>query len=76
MTLEEMKARLTQAYPDGNVEVEDLTGTADHYQVFIESRSFNGKALLECHRAVMGLFDLELKSGEVHALSIKTKSKE
>lgn len=76
MTPQSMKERLEQAYPDGIIEVEDLTGTENHYQVRIATIAFKGKPLLECHRDVMGLFDLELKSGEVHALSIKTKVKE
>lgn len=76
MSPQSMKERLEKAYPEGTVEVEDLTGTEDHYQVRIVAKAFEGKPLLECHRAVLGLFDLELKSGEVHALSIKTKAKE
>ncbi len=76
MTPQSMKERLEQAYPDGTVEVEDMTGTENHYQVRVTANAFKGKPLLECHRAVMGLFDRELKSGEVHALSVKTKAKE
>jgi len=76
VTSHSMKERLEKAYPDATVEVEDLTGTENHYQVRIFAKAFKGKPLLECHRAVMGLFDLELKSGEVHALSVKTKAKE
>lgn len=76
MTIEQIKSRLVSAYPDATVEVEDLTGTSDHIQVFIETVKFKGMSLLERHRQVMGLFDQELKSGEVHALTIKAKVKE
>lgn len=72
MTPEQVKARLEQAYPDGAVEVVDLTGTHDHYQVLIESKAFEGMSRIQQQRHVMAVFDAELKTGEVHALTIKT----
>jgi stress-induced morphogen len=72
MTPEQMKQRLESAYPDGSVDVVDLTGTADHYQVMITSRAFDGLSRLQQQRHVMDVFDAELKTGEVHALTIKT----
>ncbi len=73
MTLDEIKNRLVKAYPDAKVEVSDLTGTMDHIQVHVETTHFKGMPLLDRHRQVMGLFDAELKSGELHALTIKAK---
>ena len=75
MTPQEMKDRLTQAYPDGSVEVVDLTGTQDHWEVFVESKNFAGLSRIQQHQHVMAVFGPELKTGEVHALSIKTKVK-
>lgn len=72
MTPEQMKERLTQAYPDGAIEVVDLTGTKDHYMVTIESQAFTGLNRIQQQRHVMAVFDAELKTGEVHALTIKT----
>ena len=72
MTPEQMKTRLSEAYPDGGVEVVDLTGTHDHYQVTVESRAFQGLSRIQQQRHVMNVFDAELKTGEVHALTIKT----
>lgn len=74
MTPEQMKSRLRQAYPDGTIEVVDLTGTQDHYQVIIESNAFEGMSRIQQQRHVMAVFDAELKTGEVHALTIKTSS--
>ena len=68
----EMQARLKSAYPDGTIEVIDLTGTEDHYQVSIKSNAFQGLSRIQAHQAVMRVFAQELKSGEVHALTIKT----
>ena len=76
MTPEQVKARLETKYSDGPVEVIDLTGTHDHYEVHITSAQFDGLSRIERHKAVMALFDSELKSGEVHALTIKTQIKE
>ncbi|MFN8791670.1 MAG: BolA/IbaG family iron-sulfur metabolism protein [Bdellovibrionales bacterium] len=75
MTLEQMKSRLTQSYPDGVIEVVDLTGTSDHWEVYVESQAFKGMSRIEQHQHVMGCFSPELKTGEVHALSIRTKIK-
>jgi len=75
MTQETLKARLEQAYPDGTVEVFDLTGTENHWEVYIESGKFKGLSRIQQHQNVMSVFDAELKTGEVHALSIKTKIK-
>jgi stress-induced morphogen len=75
MTPEQMKERLEKAYPDAAVQVVDLTGTHDHYQVAIESTAFKGMSRIQQHKHVMSVFDAELKTGEVHALTIKTTTK-
>ncbi len=79
MKIEEMKQRLIQAYPDANadteIEVTDLTGTADHWEVAVKSSAIKGLSRIEQHQHVMKAFAAELKTGEVHALSIKTNIK-
>ena len=72
MTPEQMKSRLSEAYPDGRIEVVDLTGTMDHWQVYVESAAFKGLSRIQCQRHVMDVFKAELATGEVHALTIKT----
>lgn len=74
MTPNEIKQRLQTAYPDGSVEVLDLTGTNDHYQVAVSSKAFQGLSRIDAHKHVMAVFAEELKTGEVHALTIKTKA--
>ncbi|MFP5520549.1 MAG: BolA/IbaG family iron-sulfur metabolism protein [Bdellovibrionia bacterium] len=76
MTPEQMIKRLSENYPDSVIEVQDLTGTHDHYEVFVESHKFKGLSRIQQHQHVMACFGPELKSGEVHALSIKTKVKD
>ena len=75
MTVTEMKSRLESAYPGDPVEVRDLTGTENHYQVYVKSDKFSGLSRIKCHQHVMQVFEAELKTGEVHALTIRTELK-
>lgn len=75
MTPQQIKERLIQYYPNSQIEVLDLTGTEDHYEVAIESDIFKGMNRIQQHQHVMSCFGAELKTGEVHALSIRTKIK-
>lgn len=79
MTIDQMKQRLQNTYPDSNpitdIEVHDLTGTANHWEVLVKSSRFQGLSRIEQHQHVMRAFAAELKTGEVHALSIKTQIK-
>lgn len=79
MKIEQMKQRLVAAYPDANSDseilVHDLTGTSDHWEVEVKSAAFKGLSRIEQHQHVMKVFAPELKTGEVHALSIKTTIK-
>lgn len=75
MTPVQIKERLQKAYPAGDVDVTDLTGTEDHYSVYIASTVFEGLSRIQRHKHVMAVFDEELKTGEVHALTIRTDVK-
>jgi stress-induced morphogen len=76
MTAQSMESSLKKQFPDADVIVSDLTGTHDHFEVRIASQQFQGRSRIECQRLVMDVFACELKSGEVHALTIKTLVKE
>ena len=76
MSPSEIKKRLEQAYPKGLVDVTDLTGGEDHYSVYVASNQFAGLSRIQRHKHVMAVFAEELKTGEVHALSIRTEVKE
>ena len=75
MNQQAMIDRLKTAYPDANIEVFDLTGGGNHWEVTIASGAFQGQTRIQQHQSVMGVFAAELKTGEVHALSIKTSLK-
>lgn len=74
MSPNQVKERLDQFFPAGQVEVYDLTGTQNHYEVHVKSDLFKGKSRIQQHQLVMSAFASELKTGEVHALAIKTMS--
>lgn len=55
MTIEELKQKL-ETIPDEVVEVVDLTGTEDHYEVYVESVQFTDLSRIEQHQKVMAVF--------------------
>ena len=71
MTQNEVQARLEQKYPQRVIKVHSEDNV--HFEVYIESSSFKGLSRVEQHQQVMQVFDQELKTGELHALAIKTK---
>lgn len=72
MTPEEIEQRLHEKFPDCDALVEDLTGGMNHFEVRIASKAFAGKSRIDQQRLVMDALAPELKTGEVHALTIKT----
>lgn len=74
MTGEEIQQRILGALPDAEVEIRDITGTGDHYEARVVSPAFSGKAMVEQHKMVYGALDDVLKTGELHALALKTFS--
>ncbi|MEC7518806.1 MAG: BolA family protein [Myxococcota bacterium] len=54
-----------------HLELEDLTGTKDHYRAVVVSPTFEGKSRIEQHQAVYAALG-ELMAGPVHALSLAT----
>ena len=71
MRTSELRAALLAAFPDASVEVDDLTGTEDHYQVRLVSAAFSGMSRIARHRAVHEALGAAL-AGEIHALALST----
>lgn len=72
ITPEEIKSTLEQALPGSTVEMQDLTGGGDHWQVFIVSSAFEGKGLVEQHQMVYAALKDEMGDQRIHALALKT----
>jgi len=49
---DQVKAAITLAMPDAQVEVEDLTGGGDHLQVTVISAAFDGLTKVRQHQLV------------------------
>jgi acid stress-induced BolA-like protein IbaG/YrbA len=58
--------------PDARVQVQDLTGGGDHYQVTVVSSQFEGKGLVQQHQLVYGALRQAMSSEAIHALALKT----
>jgi stress-induced morphogen len=69
----ELHRMLQAAFPDGEIQVEDLTGSRDHYRAVVVSGAFEGKGLIERHRAVYAALGDAMKA-KIHALTLETKT--
>lgn len=68
----ELKRILSAAFDDATVlELEDLTGTKDHYEATIVSAKFEGLSKIAQHQAVYRALG-DLMKGPVHALALHT----
>ena len=70
----ELKQKLQQAFPAATlIELEDLTGTRDHYRAVIVDAAFSGKSRIEQHKLVYRALG-DLMNGPVHALALETRA--
>lgn len=68
----EVQKMVEKEFPEAKVEVGDLTGTFDHFQIKVSSPRFLGKSLVEQHRMVQASVQEALNDGRIHAIKIKT----
>lgn len=71
----ELEARLREAFPDGEVVVEDLAGDGDHYRARIVSAAFKGLTRVRQHQLVYEALGGRM-GGELHALALTTAAPE
>ena len=71
MNEEDIVARITALYPDAIV---DLNGADCSFEVYVISSAFKSLSTLQRQRSILDLFRDELKSGKLHALSIKART--
>jgi stress-induced morphogen len=77
MEAQAIQSLLERAFPDAHeLQVEDRTGTGDHFQVTLATPAFNGLSLLDQHRRVNDALAAPLGDGTIHELRIKTKGTE
>jgi len=73
---DEIKSTLDKALPGSTVDIRDLTGGGDHFQVIIVTAQFEGKGLVDQHQMVYGALREALGNERIHALSLKTYTPE
>jgi stress-induced morphogen len=74
VSTDRLRTLLEQAFPDaGELDVQDRTGTGDHFQVTVSSTRFAGLSLIDQHRLVNEALSGPLADGTIHELRIKTK---
>ncbi|MGK7890707.1 MAG: BolA family protein [Leptolyngbyaceae cyanobacterium] len=73
---DQVESMIKSGVPDASVQVQDLTGTNDHYQVVVVSPAFEGKGLVQQHQLVYQAVHSAMASDAIHALSLKTYSPE
>jgi stress-induced morphogen len=70
---EAMIALIRRKLPDAQVEIVDTTGTMDHFNVLVRSKTFAGVPLMDRHRLVEGALAEARSDGRIHAMSIRTE---
>jgi acid stress-induced BolA-like protein IbaG/YrbA len=69
---DQVQSMIRTGLPDAEVQVQDLTGGGDHYQVVVVSTLFEGKTLVQRHQLVYRALQQAMSSEAIHALTMKT----
>ena len=69
----EIENKIKEKVKTSHIQVIDLRG-GDHIQVILVSPDFENKSLVEQHKIVYDILSNEMKSNEIHALTLKTYS--
>lgn len=69
---QQVEEMIKSQIPDAEVQVQDLTGGGDHYQVTVVSSQFENKGLVQQHQLVYGALRQAMSSEAIHALALKT----
>lgn len=75
MPPDELRAALLSSFPDATIQVTDLTGTQDHYEVSIVSQAFAKKTRIQQHKLVYAALGPAMR-GPIHALALTTSAPE
>ncbi len=69
---QEIESRIKAAISDAAIELVDLAGDDDHWQVTVTSSSFDGVSRVKQHKMVYDALGDDMGT-TLHALSVKTK---
>jgi stress-induced morphogen len=71
MAAAELEASLRTAFPNAEIQIEDLAGDGDHYRARIVSEAFAGLSRVRQHQLVYAALKGRM-GGELHALALET----
>lgn len=71
----ELRSLIESEFPGAELELEDLTGTRDHYRLRIVSERFEGLSPVAQHRLVYAALSTHMR-GDIHALALDTYTPE
>jgi stress-induced morphogen len=69
----EIQQMIAAQMPDAKIQVTDMTGTADHFEIAVVSKQFAGKTLIEQHQMLHAILEKEMDH-RIHAVKLKTKA--
>ena len=75
MNTNKIKQKLVNIFKNDIIEVIDTNGMNNHFSIFVISDQFLNVSLIDRHKLIYKLFEKEL-TNEIHALQIKTHTKE
>jgi stress-induced morphogen len=75
MTSAQIELDLREAFPDADIQIEDLAGDGDHYRARIVSSAFAGLPRVRQHQLVYQALKGKV-GGALHALALETSAPE
>ena len=75
MSVSDLEASLRSAFPDADIQIDDLAGDGDHYRARIVSDAFQGLSRVRQHKLVYAALQGRM-GGELHALALETAPRE
>ncbi len=73
MSVSDLETCLRQAFPDAEIQIDDLAGDGDHYRACITSAAFRDLARVRQHQLVYAALEGRM-GGELHALALETRA--
>ncbi len=73
MSAEELTTRIQAALPDAKIQLTDLAGDDDHWQITVISGAFKGMPRVRQHQMVYRALGDDMGT-TLHALSVTTKT--
>ncbi|MCC7280961.1 MAG: BolA family transcriptional regulator [Acetobacteraceae bacterium] len=73
MAAAEIEGLIRAAFPDAEVNIEDLRGDGDHYALTVVSAAFKGRSRVQQHQLVYAALKGRM-GGALHALALQTSA--